>query len=101
MNWLRRLIGLITRLARALVQVFTGKTVEELEVAPANPQKGKLEPLERTVYTSYSGPNAPKHQPCPECFSWVKRRSKGETTAEYYCIKDRLRIIISLRVGYG
>lgn len=104
MNWLRRLIRLMLKLARALVQVFTGKSIEELEAieaAPAKPKKEEQKPAERIVYTSYGGPNAPKSQPCPECGSWVKRRSKAPTTAEYYCTKNRLRIIISLRVGYG
>jgi len=96
MNWLKRLIRLIMKLARALIELFTGKTIEKLEAAPAKPEKKKQKPTGRTIYTSYGGPNAPKHQPCPECGSWVKRRSKSETTASYYCTKCHLKNIISL-----
>jgi len=47
------------------------------------------------VYDDF--PHAPKKQPCPNCRKWVKRTKRSKTRAEYYCKKDNVVLVLSLR----
>ena len=81
------------QLAKALVQVFTGKTIEEMEAAPAKPKREK--PQYTAINTSRGGHNMPRFQPCPLDHGQKKRAGKTMGGALYYCNKCDTNFFVS------
>lgn len=87
----RRLVRLLSKVARSILQLFTGKTVEELEAPPTEPLEEQRprkwwEFPVRLIRTSRGGPNMPKYQLCPQCRAGSKRQSKTLGGAYYFCV---------------
>lgn len=63
----------------------------KLPESPPRPPKSKV------VVLPAEWANAPQRQPCPGCRRWVKRISKSEKMAKYYCGSCNIEMIASLR----
>lgn len=100
MDWIRRLIRLMSKLARAIVGLVTGtaQPEEQDKILSAEKQKPtREEPKYQIINTNRGEPNAPKKQPRPSGHGWKKRVSKAMGGALYYCNKCRSQFLVPYR----